>query len=68
MGTFGATDFPTERDAWKEVDPKTFQALLRHANVITTLGQYSHSISADRMAAQGEMLEAILNSATVAVQ
>jgi len=50
-----------------KTDPKTVQALLRHANVTTTLGLYAHSISSDRMAAQGEMLEAMLNSASTAV-
>ena len=44
-------------------DPKTVQALLRHSDVKTTLQLYAHSVSEDRMAAQGEMLEAILHSA-----
>jgi integrase len=39
-------------------DPKTVQTLLRHADVATTLGIYAHSRSADRMAAQGDMLSA----------
>jgi len=39
-------------------DPKTVQTLLRHADVATTLGIYAHSRSADRMAAQGDMLTA----------
>jgi integrase len=39
-------------------DPKTVQALLRHADVTTTLGIYAHSRNEDRMAAQGDMLTA----------
>jgi integrase len=39
-------------------DPKTVQALLRHADVKTTLQIYAHSRSADRMAAQEDMLSA----------
>jgi integrase len=38
--------------------PKTVQALLRHADVKTTLQIYAHSRSADRMAAQEDMLSA----------
>lgn len=47
-----------------KTDPKTVQALLRHSDVKTTLQLYAHSISADRMTAQGEMLQAILGKAT----
>jgi integrase len=43
-----------------KTDPKTVQALLRHSDVRTTLQLYAHSVSEDRMAAQGEMLQAIL--------
>jgi integrase len=47
-------------------DPKTVQALLRHADVTTTLGIYAHSRNEDRMAAQGDMLTAFFAaSATV---
>jgi integrase len=48
-------------------DPKSVQALLRHSDVKTTLQLYAHSISEDRMAAQGQMLEAILQSSSEAV-
>ena len=48
-----------------KTDPKTVQALLRHSDVKTTLQLYAHSISEDRMAAQGQMLEAILQPSTV---
>jgi integrase len=50
-----------------KTDPKTVQALLRHADVKTTLQLYAHSVSEDRMAAQGEMLEAILRTSSGAV-
>jgi hypothetical protein len=42
------------------------QALLRHSDVKTTLQLYAHSVSADRMTAQGEVLQAILGGATPA--
>lgn len=45
-----------------KTDPKTVQALLRHSDVKTTLQLYAHSVSEDRFAAQGQMLEAILQS------
>ena len=47
-----------------KTDPKTVQALLRHSDVKTTLQLYSHSVSEDRMVAQGAMLKAILGSGT----
>jgi len=50
-----------------KTDPKTVQALLRHSDVKTTLQLYAHSISEDRMTAQGLMLEAILKSSNLAV-
>jgi len=45
-----------------KTDPKTVQALLRHSDVKTTLQLYSHSISEDRMTAQGAVLRAILGN------
>jgi len=45
-----------------KTDPKTVQALLRHSDVKTTLQLYAHSVSTDRMTAQGEVLQAILAS------
>jgi integrase len=50
-----------------KTDPKTVQALLRHSDVKTTLQLYAHSVSADRMAAQGEVLQAILQPSSAAV-
>ena len=48
-------------------DPKTVQALLRHSDVKTTLQLYAHSVSEDRLAAQGRVLGAILQSGSMAV-
>ncbi len=45
-----------------KTDPKTVQALLRHSDVKTTLPLYAHSVSQDRLAAQGQMLDAMLQS------
>jgi integrase len=50
-----------------KTDPKTVQALLRHSDVKTTLQLYAHSVSEDRLAAQGQMLDASLQSGSVAV-
>jgi integrase len=44
-------------------DPKTVKTLLRHSDVRMTLQCYTHSISDDRMAAEGAMLIAILSHA-----
>jgi integrase len=50
-----------------KTDPKTVQALLRHSDVKTTLQLYAHSVSEDRLAAQGQVLDAILHSGSRAV-
>jgi len=50
-----------------KVDPKTVQVLLRHSDVGTTLQLYAHSVSEDRLAAQGHVLDAILQSGREAV-
>ena len=47
-----------------KTDPRTVQALLRHSDVKTTLQLYAHSVSEDRMTAQGTMLQAILSAGT----
>jgi len=44
----------------KGTDAKTVQAMLRHSDVTTTLGIYAHSMSEDRLAAQDEMLAAMM--------
>ena len=41
-------------------DAKTVQAILRHSDVTTTLGIYAHSMSEDRLAAQDDMLAAMM--------
>ena len=41
-----------------KADPKTAQALLRHANVRTTRQLYTQSMSDDRLSAQAQILEA----------
>jgi integrase len=43
-----------------KTDLKTVQNLLRHSNVKTTLQLYAHSVTEDRLAAQGQVLAAIL--------
>ncbi|HKD15573.1 MAG TPA: hypothetical protein VKE71_13655 [Candidatus Angelobacter sp.] len=40
------------------------QTLLRHSDVKMTLQWYTHTVSEDRMAAEGAMLTAILNRGT----
>jgi integrase len=40
-------------------NPKVVQGLLRHSDVHTTLQLYTQSVSADRLAAQGTMLDAM---------
>jgi integrase len=45
-----------------KTDPKTIQTLLRHSNIKTTLQVYAHSVSEDRMTAQGLALAAFLQS------
>jgi integrase len=44
----------------KGTDVKTVQKMLRHSDVATTLGIYAHSMSEDRLAAQDEMLAAMM--------
>ena len=44
----------------KGQDVKTVQKMLRHSDVSTTLGIYGHSMSEDRLAAQDDMLAAMM--------
>ena len=66
-GRFGFHNFRHSLASYlvrSKTDPKTVQALLRHSDVKTTLQLYSHSLTEDRMLAQGTVLEAILGSGT----
>ena len=67
VGRFGFHNFRHSLASYlvrSKTDPKTVQALLRHSDVKTTLQLYSHSVSEDRMLAQGSMLRAILGAGT----
>jgi hypothetical protein len=44
----------------KGTDVKTVQQMLRHSDVATTLGIYAHRMSEDRLAAQDDMLAAMM--------
>jgi integrase len=44
-------------------DPKTVQSMLRHADVSTTLGLYTHANSDAKMTAQGVVLKAFFSDA-----
>ena len=50
----------------KDFDPKTVQSLLRHADVKTTLQLDTHGNMEKGLAAQGQMLEAILKPSAMA--
>lgn len=66
-GRFGFHNFRHSLASYlvrSKTDPKTVQALLRHSDVKTTLQLYSHSVSEDRMLAQGSVLQAILGNGT----
>jgi integrase len=41
------------------VDVKTVSSMLRHSNVRTTLGVYSHAVDSNKLAAQGQFLESL---------
>jgi integrase len=51
----------------KGTDVKTVQKMLRHSDVSTTLGIYAHSMSEDRLTAQGDMLAAMMKPPSNAV-
>lgn len=42
------------------VDLKTVSSMLRHSNVKTTLGIYSHAVDSNKLAAQGQFLDTLL--------
>ncbi|HXZ42975.1 MAG TPA: hypothetical protein VEG68_19720 [Terriglobales bacterium] len=41
------------------------QSMLRHADVGTTLGLYTHAISKDKLTAQNQVMEAIMKPGLV---
>jgi integrase len=41
------------------VDLKTVSSMLRHGNVRTTLGIYSHAVDSNKLAAQGQFLDSL---------
>jgi integrase len=47
------------------VDVKTVSSMLRHSNVKTTLGIYSHAVDSNKLAAQGQFLNTLLSSESV---
>jgi integrase len=66
-GRFGFHNFRHSLASYlvrSKTDQKTVQALLPHSDVKTTLQLYSHSVSEDRMLAQGSVLQAILGTTT----
>ena len=50
------------------LDIKTVQTLLRHSNVTTTLDIYSQGVDKHRSAAQGLMMDAVMNPASEMLQ
>ena len=42
------------------VDVKTVSSMLRHSNVKTTLGIYTHAVDSNRLAAQEQFLTTLL--------
>ena len=47
------------------VDVKTVSSMLRHSNVRTTLGIYSHAVDSNKLAAQGQFLESLQLGASI---
>lgn len=43
-------------------DIKTVQAMLRHANSVTTLDLYTHAINNHKLTAQNQVMEAMMKS------
>jgi len=48
-----------------QTDVKTVQSMLRHANVSTTLDIYAHAIGGEKLAAQDQVMEAMLKPGPV---
>jgi integrase len=47
------------------VDVKTVSSMLRHSNIKTTLGIYSHAVDSNKLAAQGQFLDKLLAGGSV---
>jgi integrase len=47
------------------VDVKTVSSMLRHSNIKTTLGIYSHAVDSNRLAAQGQFLNQLLTGSQI---
>ena len=47
------------------IDVKTVSSMLRHSNVRTTLGIYSHAVDSNKLAAQGQFLNTLLAGGSV---
>jgi integrase len=47
------------------VDVKMISSILRHSNIKTTLGIYSHAIDSKKLAAQGQFLGKLLTGESV---
>lgn len=48
-----------------KTDVKTVQTMLRHADVGTTLGLYTHAVNKDKLIAQNQVMEAIMKPGLV---
>jgi len=48
-----------------KTDVKTVQSMLRHADISTTLDIYTHAINKDKLAAQNQVMEAMLKPGLV---
>jgi len=47
------------------IDVKTVSSMLRHSNIKTTLGIYSHAVDSNKLAAQGQFLTTLLAGESV---
>ena len=48
-----------------KTDVKTVQSILRHADTSTTLDIYTHAINKDKLAAQNQVMEAMMKPGLV---
>ena len=48
-----------------KTDVKTVQSMLRHSDIATTLDIYTHAINKDKLAAQYQVMEAMLKPGLV---